>query len=129
MLPPGGRRQKVFNSLKRRSFTRGSGGQGTNGGSRKCSIVSETFLHEGSGGQGTNGGGAGEPRPDCNSGVGDHPLYVNVDMKNGGTHTTWIDSLQAAFAGVQVSFSIVKDNHVLVFFAFVIAIFYGRSKL
>ncbi|XP_045132325.1 ER degradation-enhancing alpha-mannosidase-like protein 1 isoform X3 [Portunus trituberculatus] len=41
-------------------------------------------------------------RPDCNSGVGDHPLYVNVDMKNGGTHTTWIDSLQAAFAGIQV---------------------------
>lgn len=41
-------------------------------------------------------------RPECNSGSGDHPLYVNVDMKSGGTHTTWIDSLQAAFAGVQV---------------------------
>lgn len=45
-------------------------------------------------------------RPECNSGTGDHPLYVNVDMKNGGTHTTWIDSLQAAFAGMQVSFII-----------------------
>ncbi|ROT83143.1 ER degradation-enhancing alpha-mannosidase-like protein 1 [Penaeus monodon] len=41
-------------------------------------------------------------RPHCNSGFGEHPLYVNVDMKNGGTQTTWIDSLQAAFAGVQV---------------------------
>ncbi|KAG7157929.1 ER degradation-enhancing alpha-mannosidase-like protein 1-like [Homarus americanus] len=41
-------------------------------------------------------------RPHCNSGSGDHPLYVNVDMKNGGTQTTWIDSLQAAFAGIQV---------------------------
>ncbi|XP_045606685.1 ER degradation-enhancing alpha-mannosidase-like protein 1 [Procambarus clarkii] len=41
-------------------------------------------------------------RPHCNSGTGDHPLYVNVDMKNGGTQTTWIDSLQAAFAGIQV---------------------------
>lgn len=41
-------------------------------------------------------------RSHCNSGSGDHPLYVNVDMKSGGTHTTWIDSLQAAFAGVQV---------------------------
>ncbi|CAL4061382.1 unnamed protein product, partial [Meganyctiphanes norvegica] len=41
-------------------------------------------------------------RSHCNSGYGDHPLYVNVDMKSGGTHTTWIDSLQAAFAGIQV---------------------------
>ncbi|XP_076048501.1 ER degradation-enhancing alpha-mannosidase-like protein 1 [Oratosquilla oratoria] len=41
-------------------------------------------------------------RRHCNSGVGDHPLYVNVDMKSGGTHTPWIDSLQAAFAGMQV---------------------------
>ncbi|KAG0725069.1 hypothetical protein GWK47_039306 [Chionoecetes opilio] len=32
MLPPGGRQQKVFNSLKRRSCTRGSGGQETDGG-------------------------------------------------------------------------------------------------
>ncbi|MCL4129883.1 UNVERIFIED_CONTAM: hypothetical protein GTU68_026509 [Idotea baltica] len=41
-------------------------------------------------------------RVHCNSGSGNHPLYVNVHMENGGTHTTWIDSLQAAFAGVQV---------------------------
>ncbi|KAB7506973.1 ER degradation-enhancing alpha-mannosidase-like protein 1 [Armadillidium nasatum] len=41
-------------------------------------------------------------RAHCNEGHGSHPLYVNVHMKNGGTHTTWIDSLQAAFAGIQV---------------------------
>ncbi|XP_014673686.1 PREDICTED: ER degradation-enhancing alpha-mannosidase-like protein 1 isoform X2 [Priapulus caudatus] len=41
-------------------------------------------------------------RPHCNQGVGDHPLYVNVNMKNGHTATTWIDSLSAAFAGVMV---------------------------
>ncbi|XP_018021975.1 ER degradation-enhancing alpha-mannosidase-like protein 1 [Hyalella azteca] len=34
--------------------------------------------------------------------LGDHPLYVNVHMSSGGTHTSWIDSLQAAFAGLQV---------------------------
>ena len=38
----------------------------------------------------------------CNSGTGEHPLYVNVDMKSGNTHTTWIDSLQAFLAGMQV---------------------------
>lgn len=41
-------------------------------------------------------------RPKCNQGSGEHPLYVNVDMNTGYTHTPWIDSLQAAFAGVQV---------------------------
>uniref|UniRef100_A0A646QIG4 alpha-1,2-Mannosidase n=1 Tax=Hemiscolopendra marginata TaxID=943146 RepID=A0A646QIG4_9MYRI len=41
-------------------------------------------------------------RPQCNKGSGEHPLYVNVDMNTGFTHTSWIDSLQAAFAGVQV---------------------------
>lgn len=41
-------------------------------------------------------------RQHCNYGAGDHPLYVNVDMNSGSTHTTWIDSLQAAFSGVQV---------------------------
>ncbi|XP_054280112.1 ER degradation-enhancing alpha-mannosidase-like protein 1 isoform X2 [Macrosteles quadrilineatus] len=41
-------------------------------------------------------------RPQCNKGIGDHPLFVNVDMHTGSIHTTWIDSLQAAFAGVQV---------------------------
>ena len=29
-------------------------------------------------------------------------MYVNVDMTNGQTATTWVDSLQAAFPGVQV---------------------------
>jgi hypothetical protein len=41
-------------------------------------------------------------RAHCNQGSGDHPLYVNVDMMSGAIHTSWIDSLQAAFAGVQV---------------------------
>lgn len=41
-------------------------------------------------------------RPHCNRGEGDHPLFVNVDMNTGAIYTTWIDSLQAAFAGVQV---------------------------
>ncbi|RWS29972.1 ER degradation-enhancing alpha-mannosidase-like 1, partial [Leptotrombidium deliense] len=31
-----------------------------------------------------------------------HPVYVNVNMLDGSTFTLWIDSLQAAFAGVQV---------------------------
>lgn len=30
-------------------------------------------------------------------------MYVNVDMDSGETFNTWIDSLQAAFTGVQVS--------------------------
>jgi len=39
----------------------------------------------------------------CNEGHGDHPLYVNVEMANGQTATNWIDSLQAAFPGIQVN--------------------------
>ena len=42
-------------------------------------------------------------RAHCNQCSGDHPLYVNVDMMSGAIHTSWIDSLQAAFAGVQVN--------------------------
>jgi len=41
-------------------------------------------------------------RSECNKGVGLHPLYVNVAMDSGDTATNWIDSLQAAFPGVQV---------------------------
>jgi mannosidase alpha-like ER degradation enhancer 1 len=41
-------------------------------------------------------------REHCNHGVGNHPVYVNVNMLDGTTLTLWIDSLQAAFAGVQV---------------------------
>ena len=40
----------------------------------------------------------------CNKGDGSVPLYVNVDMKNGETANTWIDSLQAAWATIQVSY-------------------------
>jgi hypothetical protein len=42
-------------------------------------------------------------RSSCMEGHGPHPLYVNVDMTTGQTATNWIDSLQAAFPGVQVS--------------------------
>ena len=60
-------------------------------------------------------------RSACNSGEGLHPIFVsrkrllakklnprdlfpqvNVDMRNGETANHWIDSLQAAFPGVQV---------------------------
>ncbi|KAF0294256.1 ER degradation-enhancing alpha-mannosidase-like protein 1 [Amphibalanus amphitrite] len=41
-------------------------------------------------------------RARCNSGTGDHPMYVNVDMTNGNTLTAWVDSLQAAFPAVQL---------------------------
>ncbi|XP_015787790.1 ER degradation-enhancing alpha-mannosidase-like protein 1 isoform X1 [Tetranychus urticae] len=41
-------------------------------------------------------------RDECNEGVGNHPVYVNVNMIDGRTSTLWIDSLQAAFAGIQV---------------------------
>ncbi|CAJ0931536.1 unnamed protein product, partial [Mesorhabditis belari] len=35
-------------------------------------------------------------------GEGEPPLYVNVDARDGSTANTWIDALQASFAGVQV---------------------------
>jgi hypothetical protein len=38
----------------------------------------------------------------CNSGSGDVPIYVNVDMENGRMLNTWVDSLSASFAAVQV---------------------------
>ncbi|XP_072050977.1 ER degradation-enhancing alpha-mannosidase-like protein 1 [Amphiura filiformis] len=41
-------------------------------------------------------------RSACNSGNGDVPMYVNVRMEDGRTINSWIDALQAAFAGVQV---------------------------
>lgn len=41
-------------------------------------------------------------RQKCNSGIGEPPLYVNVHMNSGEIMNTWIDSLQAAFSGVQV---------------------------
>ena len=43
-------------------------------------------------------------RRKCNFGHGLHPIYVNVNMKNGATANHWIDSLQAAFPGLQVRF-------------------------
>lgn len=48
-------------------------------------------------------------RQHCNEGVGEHPLYVNVDMNSGAVYSTWIDSLQAAFAGVQVLHGDVEE--------------------
>ncbi|CAI4223785.1 unnamed protein product [Auanema sp. JU1783] len=41
-------------------------------------------------------------RKHCRSGVGDHPLFVNVDSRDGSMMTTWIDSLQASFSGLLV---------------------------
>lgn len=41
-------------------------------------------------------------RDKCTSGHGKHPMYVNVHMKDGSTANTWIDSLQASFAAVQI---------------------------
>ena len=41
----------------------------------------------------------------CNNGSGFPPLYVNVHMKTGDTVNYWIDSLQAAWSSVQVSYS------------------------
>lgn len=41
-------------------------------------------------------------RDKCTSGYGSHPMYVNVHMKDGSIANTWIDSLQASFAAVQV---------------------------
>lgn len=36
----------------------------------------------------------------CNDGVGEHPIYDNVDMKNGATSTTWIDALQVNYSSI-----------------------------
>ena len=44
-------------------------------------------------------------RKHCNRGVGGHPLYVNVNMWTGDTVNNWVDSLQAAWAGVQVRYT------------------------
>ncbi|KAL5015540.1 hypothetical protein ScPMuIL_009810 [Solemya velum] len=41
-------------------------------------------------------------RVNCNQGEGNPPIYVNVNMKTGETVNYWIDSLQAAWSGVQV---------------------------
>ncbi|CAO4374308.1 unnamed protein product [Caenorhabditis nigoni] len=38
----------------------------------------------------------------CADTNGDSPIYVNVDARDGSTSNTWIDSLQASFAGVLV---------------------------
>jgi len=55
----------------------------------------------------------------CNDGVGPHPFYVNVDLTNGNIANHWIDSLQAAFPGVQVLFGDLDEAicHHAVYFA------------
>ncbi|KAL1130052.1 hypothetical protein AAG570_012995 [Ranatra chinensis] len=58
-------------------------------------------------------------RQDCNSGIGNHPLFVNVDMNTGAVQTTWIDSLQAAFPGIQVLHGDIEEaicTHALYYF-------------
>lgn len=41
-------------------------------------------------------------RANCNSGIGLHPVYVNVNMNTGKTMTAWIDSLAASWSAVQL---------------------------
>ncbi|KAI3421157.1 ER degradation-enhancing alpha-mannosidase-like protein 1 [Globodera pallida] len=41
-------------------------------------------------------------RPKCRFGDGEPPNYLNVDIKDGTVLNTWLDALQASFAGVQV---------------------------
>ncbi|KAE9414995.1 hypothetical protein Angca_003426 [Angiostrongylus cantonensis] len=41
-------------------------------------------------------------RTSCNSNDGEPPLFVNVDSRDGSIANTWIDSLQASFAGLLV---------------------------
>ena len=48
-------------------------------------------------------------RPQCNQGSGLHPLYVNVEMESGDTATSWVDSLQASFPGLQVLYGDVDE--------------------
>ncbi|WKY07476.1 hypothetical protein Q1695_007157 [Nippostrongylus brasiliensis] len=38
----------------------------------------------------------------CNSEDGEPPLFVNVDARDGSTANTWVDALQASFAGLLV---------------------------
>lgn len=57
-------------------------------------------------------------RSKCNEGDGEHPIYVNVDMRSGAISTTWIDSLQASFAGLQVLYGDLEEaicSHALYF--------------
>lgn len=57
-------------------------------------------------------------RANCNSGIGQHPVYVNVNMNTGRTMTNWIDSLSAAWPGVQVLAGDVEESicqHMLYF--------------
>uniref|UniRef100_A0A5S6QUR0 alpha-1,2-Mannosidase n=1 Tax=Trichuris muris TaxID=70415 RepID=A0A5S6QUR0_TRIMR len=48
-------------------------------------------------------------RYSCNSGSGNHPLYVNVDMSDGSFQNSWIDSLQASFSSVQVLYGDLEE--------------------
>ena len=57
-------------------------------------------------------------RSKCNSGIGQHPVYVNVNMYSGRTTNNWIDSLSAAWAGVQLLAGDVEESicqHMLYF--------------
>ena len=44
----------------------------------------------------------------CNQGFGPHPHYVNVNIESGDTFNQWVDSLQAAIPGLQVSHTLSK---------------------
>ena len=47
-------------------------------------------------------------RKECNSGSGVPPFYVNVNMWSGETANFWMDSLQAAWPGVQVCIAMTR---------------------
>lgn len=57
-------------------------------------------------------------RPHCNSGLGQHPVYVNVNMYSGRTSTNWIDSLAASWSAVQLLAGDIEEaicTHMLYF--------------
>lgn len=49
-------------------------------------------------------------RDRCGNGEGENPIYVNVDMTTGTISNSWIDSLSAAWPGVQVSLASLSDQ-------------------
>jgi len=51
-------------------------------------------------------------RKECNSGTGVPPIYVNVNMWSGEPVNNWMDSLQAAWPGVQVSTVMINTDRV-----------------
>lgn len=49
-------------------------------------------------------------RENCNSGVGHHPIYVNVDMNSGRLTNNWVDALSAAWPAIQLLAGDVEES-------------------